>query len=127
MNLIGILGVAVTASVIIGMVRQLRPELALYVSAAAAMLMVYYSLEYFRPMLTFLYDLGGSGTLGGYVKIIMKLTAIGALTSVVSGICADMGENGIAAKAELVGKGAAAFAVLPVLRELISSLGDLLM
>lgn len=127
MNLIGILGVAVTASVIIVMVRQLRPELALYVSAAAAMLMVYYSLEYFRPMLTFLYDLGGSGTLGGYVKIIMKLTAIGALTSVVSGICADMGENSIAAKAELVGKGAAAFAVFPALEELISSLGDLLM
>ena len=127
MSFVGILGAAVMSAVIGGILRQVSRETAVYVSAASSVLLALYAVQLFRPVLLYLCDIGKSGIAGNYVIIIIKLTAIGTLTTIVADICADMGENSISHKAELVGKGAAAAAVLPVLEELVSLLRDLLM
>ncbi len=127
MSLWNILGMAICSAAILGIVRQLNRDISIYVSVACAVVLMYFALKYFQPLVDLLLDTGNIQGVSGYAKAIMKLTAIGVLTSVVSDICTDMGEASVASKVELVGKGAAAYTVLPILENLLVSVREFLM
>ncbi len=122
-----IIGLAVCTALIAGMVRQLNCGFAVYVTLGCTVVLTYFALKYFQPLAELFSHLSGIQGVGGYAKIIMKLSAIGAITCIASDICSDIGENAVSSKIELVGKGAACVTVVPVLEDLLYSVMDFLM
>lgn len=127
MSFIEIIGLAVCAALVTGIVRQLSAGLAVYVTLGCTVVLTYFALMYFQPLAELFTRLSGIQGVGTYAKIIMKLSAIGVITSIASDICSDMGENSVASKIELIGKGAACVTVVPILENLLYSVIDFLM
>lgn len=126
MNIFNILGISVCSAVIAGIVRQLNRELALFVGLGCTVVLTYYAVQCFKPLLQLVTGFAANPG-NGYISTVIKLAATGAVTAVASDICRDMGENAIASKTELIGKGAAAILVVPILEKLIYSVRDFLM
>ena len=127
MNFISIVGIGLCAFVVTGIVKQVNPSFSPYVSIGSAIVLTVLAFGYFRPVISFLVNFSEKSGIGGYADIIIRLTTIGAVTSIAADICSDAGENSIATRIELAGKGAAAFIILPVLENLLSSVKDFLM
>ena len=127
MSFINIIGIALCGFVISGVVKQFAGTFSVYVSAVTSVVLTVFAFEYFRPIVSFLHSFSQNTSVGGYAEIMIKLCAIGAVTSVASDICFDAGESAIASRIELLGKGAAAVTVLPVLENLILNVKDFLM
>ncbi len=127
MSFLGIVGIAICSAIVIGIVKQLNSGFSLYVGAACTIVLTYFALKYFQPLARLLNDFTLTQGMGDYVKTVVKLAAIGTVTSIASDICSDMGENAVASRIELVGKGAASMAVVPVLERLLYSVRDFLL
>ncbi|MBE6704175.1 MAG: hypothetical protein E7583_02830 [Ruminococcaceae bacterium] len=127
MSFAAVIGIAICSAVITGIVKRLDNGLSVYVGVGCAVVLTYFALGYFRPLAELFSKLSALEGVGGYAKTVFKLAAIGTLTCIASDICSDMGENSIASKIELVGKGASCVAVVPVLEDLIYSVIDFLM
>ncbi|MBR3995856.1 MAG: hypothetical protein IKI97_11340 [Clostridia bacterium] len=127
MSFISIIGIGLCGFVIAGLVKQFNPSFSVYVSVGAAIVLTVLAFSYFQPVISFLESFATKSGIGGYADIIIRLTAIGAVTSIAADICSDSGENAIASRIELAGKGAAAFTILPVLENLLVSVREFLM
>lgn len=126
MNFISLIGIALCGFVISGLVKQVNPSFSVYTSAIIALVLTAYAFVYLKPVIAFLSTFCKDSAIGTYADIIMKLTAIGAITGLAAEICSDAGESAIASRIELIGKGAAAFTILPVLERLVTSVKDFL-
>ena len=126
MSLFGIIGIALCGFSVSLILKPLGGAWSLYVSALTSLALSVLAFQSFSPVIEYLRELSQSTGIGIYGGIILKLTAIGTVCAIASGICSDAGEHAIASGVELVGKGAAALTVLPVLRHLVNSVGDFL-
>lgn len=123
-QLVGIgLGGAVTAM----LVKQINPGFALYVSVITSVILTYFALQYFSPVLSYASEISQKNNLGDYAAIILRVTAIGVITRLACELCSAAGENAISTKLELVGKGAIAITVLPVLKGLVDAVQEFLL
>lgn len=123
-QLIGIgLGGAVTAL----LVRQMNPGFAVYVSVITSVILTYFAFQYFSPVISYAAEISEKNNLGAYAAVILRVTAIGVVTKLACELCTDAGENAISAKIELVGKGAIAVTVLPVLKSIVDAVQKFLL
>lgn len=127
MSFVGIIGAAMCGLVMSLTVKQLSPNYSVYVSVVTFIVLATFAFDKFRPVITYLGAFTRDGNIGTYGELIIKLTSIGAICAVASGICLDCGERTIASGIEFAGKGAAALTVLPVLEQLINSAREFLL
>ena len=127
MSFISIIGTAICAFALTAAVKQFNPAMAVYVSSAAALILTVFALGYYKPLIAFIKNFSDGSGIASYAGIMIKLVAIGAITGIAADICSDAGELTIASKIELLGKGAAAVTVLPVLENLIGTVEKFLM
>ena len=71
-------------------------------------------------------ELTGSGEIAEYFNIILKVLGISFLVQIGADICRDLGEESIASKVEFAGKAVILVMVLPILKNIISMVFDLL-
>lgn len=115
MDLLPYLGLAVLATILLVIIRPLRPEVATILSLAAGGIMLVSILGRLRALL---------GTIGAmaaraeiqpfFLQTVLKVIGLAYLAGFTAQICRDAGEGAIATKVEFVGKVAILLVGLPV-------------
>lgn len=86
-------------------VRSYRPEFSVYISIACGIILFMTVIAQFSDILSVVSDVfSRSGYANSYFPVLLKILAIAYLTDLISQVCRDAGENGIASKTEMAGK-----------------------
>lgn len=108
------------ATVLAIVLRQYRPEYAVFVSLACSILTVVYLLQ---GMLQVMEELGGllenAAIPGDLIRVVVKCLGVCVLTELAGQTCRDAGEQAIGAKVELAGKVTLVLVSLPLFQRLL--------
>jgi len=105
MDIVKIIGVGFIALIISVIIRQYKPEFAMYVSIIAGVIIIVMVLDKITGIITMLTNLSNkTGINAEYLGILLKITGIAILTEFAVSICKDSGENAIASKVDFGGK-----------------------
>lgn len=105
MDIVKIIGVGLIALIISVIIKQYRPEFAMYVSIIAGTIILFLIIDKISGIITLLTNLSKkTGTNSQYLSILLKITGIAILTEFAVSICKDSGESAIASKIDLGGK-----------------------
>lgn len=105
MEIVKIIGVGIISLIIVIIIKQYKPEFAIYISIAAGVIIIVMVIDKLFAMVKLLTTLSQkSGINGTYLSILLKITGIAILTEFGTSICKDAGEQAIANKVEFGGK-----------------------
>ena len=105
MDIIKIIGIGLISLIIIIVIKQYRPEFAIYISIIAGVIIITLSLDKLTGIINILTTLSNkTGLNSEYLGILLKITGIAILTEFAVSICNDAGESAIATKVDLGGK-----------------------
>ena len=108
-------------------VRSYRPEFSVYISIACGIILFMTVIAQFSDILSVVSDVfSRSGYANSYFPVLLKRLAIAYLTDLISQVCRDAGENGIASKTEMAGKIFILYVSLPVFTSILSMIDILL-
>ena len=125
-SLFKIFALAITAVIIISLIKAYKPEFVIEVTICASIILLYFIIEALGYGITYINDIYERLTYGkSYFPVIVKVLAIAYVTEFAVAICQDAGEKTIASKVELAGKIAIFFAAIPVFDSLLSLLNSL--
>ena len=104
-ELIKILGIGIIALVIVVILKQYKPEYAIYVSIIAGILILFMAVEKLSGIINLLQAISDKTYINKEVLgIILKITGIAIITEFAVSVCADAGEKAIASKIEIGSK-----------------------
>ena len=117
----------ITATVLALVLRQYRPEFAIFVSLACSVAVVLYVARGIGQVMEEL-ELLFSNTLLSeeLIQVVLKCLGVCILTELAGQTCRDAGENAIGAKIELAGKVTLVVVSIPLFQQLINVAGTLL-
>ena len=108
-------------------VRSYRPEFSVYISIACGIILFMTVIAQFSDILSVVSDVfSRSGYANSYFPVLLKILAIAYLTDLISQVCRDAGENGIASKTEMAGKIFILYVSIPVFTSILSMIDILL-
>ncbi len=127
MNVSQIVAFAITATFIIIILKQYKPEYALQASIIAGIVILVFVVNKLTPIITLLDNLVNDiGINKEFFKILLKITGIAYLIEFASNICKDAGENSIATKIDLAGKIIIVSLSIPILTTLIETITEVI-
>ena len=104
-EVIKIIGIALIALIIIIIIKQYRPEFAIYISLVAGVIILALVIGNLTNVINLLKDISTrSGINNKFLGILLKMTGIEILTEFAISISKDAGENAIASKVEIGSK-----------------------
>lgn len=116
-----------TATLLAIVLRQYRPEYAVFVSLACSVLAVLYLLQGVSQVMEELGGLMENAMLpSGLIQVVIKCLGVCILTELAGQTCRDAGEQAIGAKVELAGKVTLVLVSLPLFERLLQLAGKLL-
>ena len=120
MDIVRIIGVGLTALVIIVILKQYKPEFAIYVSIVAGMIIFFLVIDKVKAIINLLTNLSNkSGINAEYLKILLKITGIAILTEFAVSVCKDCSETAIASKIDFGGKVIVISMSIPIISALL--------
>ena len=123
MEITKIIGIGLTALIIIIILKQYRPEFALYTSIVAGIFILALSLSNISGVIGMLKDLSSKANINSnFLGIILKITGIAILTEFAVSICQDSGESAIANKIDIGGKVIIITISLPIISTLLETI-----
>ncbi|MBC7324927.1 MAG: stage III sporulation protein AD [Moorella sp. (in: Bacteria)] len=128
MEIFQIVGLALTATLIIVMVRQARgADSALFISLVAGATIFLILLDRIGTVVKVLADLSGrAGINQFYLNTVLKIIGIAYVAEFGSQVCRDAGENAIASKVELAAKVLIMVLAIPIIVAILESIIRLL-
>lgn len=127
MDIFKIVGMGIVACVVIIIVKQLKPELAVTVMVATSILILVYIFKHFSQVFSlFDYIIKKTGINHELFVILIKIIGVGYLVEFGASICEDSGNSGIANKVILGGKIAIFVMAIPIIQNLFSLILELL-
>jgi stage III sporulation protein AD len=122
MDIVKIIGIAFLSVIVILILKQYRPEFALYVSILAGAFIVLMSVGKVEGIINLLTSLANSTSVNGqFLEILLKITGIAFLTEFAVSICKDSGETAIASKVDLGGKVIIIAISIPIISSLLET------
>lgn len=122
MEIIKIIGIAFLAVIIILILKQYRPEFAMYTSIIAGALILFLSIGKLDGMIQLLNTIATKTQENGqFLGILLKMTGIAFLTEFAVSICKDSGETAIANKVDLGGKTIMIAISIPIISTLLET------
>ena len=119
-EIIKIVGIGLIALILIIIVKQYRPEFALYISLIAGVLILYLALDNLTNVINLLKQIcDKSGINSKFLGILIKMTGIAFLAEFAISICKDAGEAAIASKVELGSKAIIISMSIPIIYNLL--------
>lgn len=119
-EIIKIVGIGLVALVLIIIVKQYRPEFALYISLIAGVLILYLAIDNLQSVINLLKQIcQKSGVNSKFLGILLKMTGIAFLAEFAISICKDAGEAAIASKVELGSKAIIISMSIPIIYNLL--------
>ncbi len=127
MQWISIIFIGLIGSILIVVVKQYKPEIAVVLSIIVGVLMLISAVSLVNPILTEIEEITDKSNVS-LVNISVLLKAIGIcyVTQFVSDICRDSGQSAISTKVELVGRLAMCVVSFPLYKELISLIEEII-
>ena len=123
MDIVKIVAIALISIVIIAILKQHRPEFVTYASIVAGIIILYFVISEFSPIINLLQNLSQKmGVSSKFFGILLKITGIAYLTEFGVSTCKDSGETAIASKVELAGKILIISLSIPIITTLIETL-----
>lgn len=123
MDIVKIIGIGLIALIIIIILRQYKPEFAIYVSIIAGVLILVLSISNLSGVINLLKDISNRANINSeFLGIILKITGIAILTEFAVSICQDSGEKSIANKIDIGGKVIIITISLPIISSLLETI-----
>lgn len=105
MEVIKIIGIALIALIVIILLKQYRPEFAVYISLLAGVLILVLVMDKLTGIVNLLQSLADKTSINGtFLTLLIKITGIAFLSEFAVSICKDSGEGAIASKIEIGSK-----------------------
>lgn len=122
MDIIKIIGIGLVSLIIIIILKQYKPEFAIYVSIIAGVTILILSLYKISGIINLLTDISNRANINSdFLKIILKITGIAILTEFAVSICTDCGEKAIANKIDIGGQIIIITISLPIISSLLET------
>ena len=105
MEIIKIIGIALIALIIIIMLKQYRPEYAIFISILTGVLILFLVMDRLSGIINLVESIQTKSSINmKFVALLVKITGIAFLSEFAVSICKDSGESAIASKIELGSK-----------------------
>lgn len=105
MEVIKIIGIGLTSLILIIIIKQYKPEFAIYIALAAGILILVMVMDKLSAIIGLLTALSSKGSVNSkFLEVLLKITGIAFLTEFAVSVCNDSGETAIASKVDLGGK-----------------------
>ena len=103
--IIKIIGIALIALIIIILLKQYRPEFAIYISLLTGVLILLLVIEQLSQIISLLQSLATKASINStFLGLLIKITGIAFLAEFAVSVCKDAGEGAIASKIEIGSK-----------------------
>lgn len=127
MDIYKITAVGLIGAVLSVALKKECPQIAIGISVLTSIIIISYMLPRLKTVFELLERIDGMlGPEGGYLKLILKITAVAYISSFGAGICRDFGESAIGDKIELGGKIIILIYSTPVITGLLNMLSRLI-
>lgn len=105
MEIIRIIGIALVALIIIIMLKQYRPEYAIFISILTGVLILFLVMDRLTGIVNLIKTIQDKSSVNiQFITLLIKITGIAFLSEFAVSICKDSGEAAIASKIELGSK-----------------------
>ena len=126
-SVVKIIGIGLVALIIIIIIKQYKPEFAIYISIIAGIIILYMRLDEFKNIISLLQTITTkSGINSQFLSLLLKITGIALLTEFAISICKDAGESAIASKIEIGSKVVVISMSIPIISGLLEVILKLL-
>jgi len=126
-DIIKIIGLGLIALITIIIIKQYRPEFAVYISIIAGVLILYIAMDKFNGIINLLQNISNkAGINKTFLEILLKITGIAFLSEFAVSICKDSGESAIASKIELGSKVIIISMSIPIISNLMELIINIL-
>lgn len=103
--IIKIIGIALIALIIIILLKQYRPEFAIYISLLTGVLILLLVIDQLSQIISLLQSLATKASINStFLGLLIKITGIAFLAEFAVSVCKDAGEGAIASKIEIGSK-----------------------
>ena len=103
--IIKIIGIALIALIIIILIKQYRPEFAIYISLLTGVLILLLVMDQLSEIISLLQSLATKASINStFLGLLIKITGIAFLAGFAVSVCKDAGEGAIASKIEIGSK-----------------------
>ena len=105
MEIIRIIGIGLIALIIIILLKQYKPEFAIYISLLTGALILLLLTDQLTGIVNLIQSIAGKANINSqFLSLLIKITGIAFLSEFAVSICKDSGEGAIASKIELGSK-----------------------
>ena len=119
-DVIKIIGIGLISLIIIIVVKQYKPEFAIYVSIIAGVLILYLITDKLEGIINLLKTISSkSGINNQFLELLLKITGIAFLAEFAINLCKDSGEGSIASKIEMGSKVIIVSMSIPIISSLL--------
>ena len=127
MDIIKIIGIAFIAVIIIVILKQYKPEFAIYASLIAGVLILAIASDTLAGIIDMIKSISSKTNINNeFLVILIKITGIAILTEFAVSICKDAGESAIANKVDIGGKILIISLSIPIINALIDTIVKIL-
>ena len=127
MDIIKIIGIGLIALIVIIIIKQYRPEFAVYVSLIAGALILLLILDKMSGVINLLTNLANKTSINkDFIFLLIKITGIAFITEFAVSICSDAGEKAIASKIEIGSKVIIIAMSIPIITSLLELVIEIL-
>ena len=120
MEVIKIIGIALIALIIIILLKQYRPEFAVYISLLTGVLRLVLVMDQLAGIISLLQSLANKTSINmTFLSLLIKITGIAFLSEFAVSICRDSGEGAIASKIEIGSKIVIISMSIPIISSLL--------
>ena len=122
MEIIKIIGIGLISLIMIIIIKQHRPEFAIYISVIAGVLIFSLIFGKISGIITMLSNLASKSSINmEFLNLLIKITGISLLTEFAVSICKDSGESAIARKIDIGGKITIIAISIPIISSLLET------
>ena len=127
MDIIKIIGIAFIAVIIIVILKQYKPEFAIYASILAGVFILALASDTLSGIIDMIKSISSKTNINNeFLIILIKITGIAILTEFAVSICKDAGESAIASKVDIGGKILIISLSIPIINALIDTIVKIL-
>ena len=122
--IIKIIGIGLVALIIIILLKQYKPEFAIYISLLVGVLILLLVMDQLTQVISLLQSLASKASINStFLAILLKITGIAFLAEFAVSVCKDAGEGAIASKIEIGSK----IIIIAISIPIISSLLEIIL
>ncbi len=126
-EILKIIGIGLVALVIAIILKQYRPEFAIYLSMIAGVLILVLIMNKFTGIINLLKSISDKTYINQqFLGILLKITGIAIITEFAVSICSDAGEKAIASKIEIGSKVIIIAMSIPIISSLLELIVEIL-